>query len=171
MKRLFLLVCVVFIFSLLTVAGGEGSSIRLRVIGASDSVQDVENKRKVFCAVGDLLEKADFKDVEEAEEWILSNLCVIEDEAYSVLCEKETVHAALRNEYYDEEEIFCYSLVITLGEGKGHNFFTTLFPRAAKSLSRAPKNAEKKPLFTFFDGSTLLEARLKIFDIISLTFS
>ncbi len=174
MKNLFFVLCLMFLSVLLLFPRGEGEeTLRLRVIGKSDEARAQEEKMEVARVLSRLLEKERFDTVWEAQEWIENNLDVIENVSKKTLEKlgaEDAVRAELKCEYYEEEDIFEKSLVVTLGKGEGHNFFTTLFPRLTEEFSRVQKGSKKAYSFTFFKGDRLIEGRLLFFDLLHFGF-
>ena len=110
MKKTFLIVCILFVGTILICKPSqESASLRFRVIGASDEKEDVENKMQVAENVGKVLEKERFKTVFEAESWISQNMETIENVSRKTLSERgnsDEVEAFLRDEYYEDEKIY-----------------------------------------------------------------
>ncbi len=161
MKRIILFVCIAFAFVLLLLPAGEGKELRLRVIANSDSISDQTAKMQVVNAVDRMLDRESFKTLDMAEAWIRNNtdriksVCAdtLGNDAFTVeLCDEEFSDGAYR------------SLVITLGEGRGHNFWGTLFPVAAERLSSADGNG--KSFGVISKNGRLVELRSWIADIL-----
>lgn len=116
-------------------------AIRLRILANSDSEKDQEVKRKVRDAVNHEISTwvADLRSVDEARTLIQTRLPEIQKLAEAVL-EKENMNQAVKSEFgqiefptklYGE---FLYpageyeGILITIGEGKGANWWCVLFP-------------------------------------------
>ena len=116
-------------------------AIRIRVIANSNSEYDQEIKMKVKNQVEydmyNLLK--DTKKIEEARELIKNNLDSLEDNIYTTLQKENykqpfTVNFGLN--YFPKKEFkgitynegYYESVVITLGEGLGDNWWCVLFP-------------------------------------------
>jgi stage II sporulation protein R len=116
-------------------------AIRIRVIANSNSKYDQEIKMKVKNQVEydmyNLLK--DTRKIEEARELIKNNLDSLEDNIYTTLQKENykqpfTVNFGLN--YFPEKEFkgitynegYYESVVITLGEGLGDNWWCVLFP-------------------------------------------
>lgn len=146
----------VFLFCILTVViligwnqSGEAESnddyqvipddaIRLRILANSDSANDQAMKEKVRDAVNIEITKwvADITDIEEARKLIQDNLSEIENIVHNVVGDLDFAVA------YDDEITFPMKLygdylypageyeaiLVTLGEGKGSNWWCVLFP-------------------------------------------
>lgn len=115
--------------------------IRLHVVANSDSVEDQAVKIQVKDAVVEylLVALADISDVEEAKCWIAENVALIQNVANSALFGKANsgyAEVSFRKEtfnrrYYDTFALpagVYDSLRITLGEGKGKNWWCVAFP-------------------------------------------
>lgn len=169
MKNVFFILCIIFV-SLLMFLDNTGSKgeLRVRVIGASDEKKDVENKMAVAENTLKMLEKERFKTISEAEDFIENNFDLAKSVAEETLLKRgceDKVEVFLRDEYYENEKKAEKSFVIVIGEGRGHNFFTTLFPKTANKLSSVSENA-KGFSFTFIQDGKILEARFKILDFL-----
>lgn len=145
MKNIILAICSIIIFYLMI---GHVSSLvipedalRIRVIANSDSEYDQmiknEVKENIQYKLYDLLK--DTKGTEEARKIINSNLNYIDSEVNKTLKSNNynldyTINYGLNyfpNKEYKGtiyEEGYYESLVITLGEGKGNNWWCVLFP-------------------------------------------
>lgn len=112
-------------------------SIRLRIISNSDNDIDIKTKlelksyieNKIF----DLIKEAN--DKEEVDQILVNNIDVINNYVYSFLNNKDYKISYGRNYFPKKifkgvvyEEGYYDSLVITLGNGKGSNWWCSLFP-------------------------------------------
>ena len=122
--------------------------IRLHILAPSDSKEDQELKYKVRDALlseyGSLLTEAN--DRSEAEETVRRLLPEIERFAAKTVSEAGraySVSATLSREYYDRRTYEGFtmpageylSLRVTLGEGKGQNWWCVLFPPLCSELA------------------------------------
>ena len=110
-------------------------SIRIRVIPNSNSVEDQEVKREVkeeiYKKMNDIV--GDARNINEARKNIVSNINMVDNIVSSKVSNYE-INYGINNfpskEYkgvkYEEGDY--ESLVITLGEGKGDNWWCVLFP-------------------------------------------
>ncbi len=116
-------------------------AIRIRVIANSDSDYDQKVKLKVKDKVQNDMYKIlkNTKDLNEARNKIKNNLKYVESDIYKVLQEEKynlpfDINFGLN--YFPEKEFkgitykegYYESLVITLGEGLGSNWWCVLFP-------------------------------------------
>ena len=145
--------CIVTL-ALLLVNPCEGDTLRLRVIANSDSISDQSEKMRVVETLDTLFEEQHFKTLDNAENWISSNISEIEAACADVWQGDFT--AEVRREKYDDGEY--QSLVVTLGEGRGHNFWGTLFPDISLRMSGA-KSSKNKPFCVISKGGELFEIR------------
>jgi stage II sporulation protein R len=160
MKNIILLICIISLGIVLFSPVKHEESLRLRVIGNSDSEEDLKTKFEVVNAVDHMLDKSGFKTLDAAELWIQENMSDIKDTCESVLNGGE-YEIELRDEIYPEG--VWRSLVITLGEGKGHNFWGTLFPDIALRASGA-RGEKGKSFFVIAKGTDLIEGRFWLAD-------
>lgn len=139
---LLLLVCLVYVGSL--VADRQklhNELIRLHVVAASDTASDQQIKLSVRDAVLESLEEAleDVRDVEQAKEYIREHLPQLEAVANQVLTElgvdAKAVVSFMEEKFpsrvYDTFSLpsgVYESLRITIGEGKGQNWWCVVFP-------------------------------------------
>ena len=139
MKRTVLIILALAMIFCLSGCGEK--PFRFHVIAASDSVEDQQLKLKVRDAVISLMEKdmKEAKDADEAKEYIESNLGIIREEAQKTVEENgfdyevkaETGVFAFPDKTYGDKTYPAgdYSaLRITIGEGKGQNWWCVLFP-------------------------------------------
>ena len=116
-------------------------SIRFRVIASSDEDSDQELKKQVKNSLNkDIASILKDKDtIEESREALINNLDTIESNVFNTLKKNnsnETFKVNYGNNYFPEKEYkgVTYqegnyeSLVITLGEGNGKNWWCVLFP-------------------------------------------
>lgn len=145
-KTLFVLGLIIATYMIIGVKAEElveipDNAIRIRVIGNSDSEYDQEKKQEIRKEVQlymqNLLKEA--KNIEEARTIINDNLNNINKNIDSYLTqidydENYTINFGLN--YFPEKEYkgikykegLYESLLITLGEGKGKNWWCVLFP-------------------------------------------
>ena len=144
-----------FLFLVLPVAGEEQvyeEVLRLHVLADSDSSDDQNAKIAVRDAILALTEgeMLCFSSLVEAEAWVESNKDLLCAEADRVLSERGCPYKAavsLEEKYFDTRVYdgftlpagYYTALTVTLGEGKGQNFFCMLYP----SLCVTPALGEK----------------------------
>lgn len=117
------------------------NSIRFRVIANSDSEYDQENKKIIAKSLStDIVEiLKETNSINEARTTIQNNLNRFEEEANLVAKSnnyQEKINIDYGNHHFPEKEYkgVTYkegeyeSLVVTLGNGKGENFWCVLFP-------------------------------------------
>ena len=115
--------------------------LRLHILAASDSTEDQNTK----VAVRDALlaftqeEMLCFSSAEEAGKWVEENRESLEREAERVLAARGCTYGvtvSLEKKHFDTRAYDCFTLpageynalTVTLGEGKGQNFFCMLYP-------------------------------------------
>ena len=155
MKKIILFICIAIVFVLLILPSGEVKELRLRVIANSDSAADQRVKMKVVNAVDRMLDRESFKTLDTAEEWLRANTDGIKTACADTLGD-DAFTVELRDEKYSDG--VYKSLVITLGEGRGHNFWGTLFPSISEKISAVKGGG--KTLCTASKNGRLLELRL-----------
>lgn len=116
-------------------------AIRVRVIANSNTKYDQEIKMQVKDVLENDMYKLlkDTKDVDEARNIIKNNIPNVEDDIYNFLQEKDyklpfNINFGLN--YFPEKEFkgitykegYYESVVVTLGEGLGDNWWCVLFP-------------------------------------------
>lgn len=115
--------------------------IRLHVVANSDSASDQAVKLQVRDAVTESLREAlqGAADVEEARQWLQSNLQLIQDIANETLvragCSEQALVSLCKEtfdtRYYDTFTLpagVYHALRITIGEGAGKNWWCVAFP-------------------------------------------
>ena len=115
--------------------------IRLHVVAASDSEEDLSVKLRVRDAVVDSLREAmaDVQDIQEARAYIQDNLPKIQqtaNECLRALGYEGNAVASFREEVFDTRHYDTFSLPagiyealrITIGEGEGKNWWCVVFP-------------------------------------------
>ena len=154
-KRIILFICIAFVFVLMLLQSGEAEELRLRVIANSDGISDQSVKMQVVDAVDRMLDRECFKTLESAEAWITDNT-----DRIKTACADTLGNDDFSVELCDEEfsDGVYKSLVITLGEGRGHNFWGTLFPSISEKISAV--KGDGKALCTVSKNGRLTELRL-----------
>ena len=142
MKKLIIIIAVIiFILSLnKTYELNQNNTIRFRVIASSDEVKDQEIKKEIVRNVSSVInESQKSTSLEETRTYINNKLPEFNEIVEKTLIENNDkrdfkVNYGLnyfpKKELNDEEypEGMYESLVITLGEGQGNNFWCILFP-------------------------------------------
>lgn len=142
MKKLVIIIAVIiFILSLnKTYELNQNNTIRFRVIASSDEVKDQEIKKEIVRNVSSVInESQKSTSLEETRTYINNKLPEFNEVVEKTLLENNDkrefkVNYGLnyfpKKELNDEEypEGMYESLVITLGEGQGNNFWCILFP-------------------------------------------
>jgi stage II sporulation protein R len=111
-------------------------SIRFRVIANSNSNDDQLVKKQVVNNVKNLLLNNNSSNLKESRKYIVDNLPKFEEIVNNTLDENETFHINYGKNYFPEKVFkgvkyssgYYESLVITIGDGKGENFWCVLFP-------------------------------------------
>ena len=115
-------------------------SIRFRVIANSNNSTDQELKKKVVNNLkSNLIDTNKFTNINDTREFINNNLVLLTDTVDKTLKDnnsEEVFHINYGNNYFPEKtynnetykEGEYESLVVTLGNGDGDNFWCVLFP-------------------------------------------
>lgn len=122
-----LLLTIFLIILVATTSCNKQEELRLRILANSNSYVDQQNKEKVKNAVKEIYYEHKYIDVNLLENKLVD---YISNDLYS------TITIEIRDEIfpsktYDGKIIpsgIYHSIVITLGEGKGNNFWTMLYP-------------------------------------------
>ena len=115
------------------------TSIRMRVIAASNSSEDQANKWIVKSALEEVIKKIDVTDYNSVDEYIMENKDIIDSNINEVLTLKHKNISFTSNygyNYFPEKEWkgVVYpsgnykSYVITIGSGLGENWWCVLYP-------------------------------------------
>lgn len=142
MKKLVIIIAV--IISILSLNKSynlnQNNTIRFRVIASSDTLEDQTLKKEIVKNVSGVInESQKFTSIEETRTYINQKLPEFNEVVEKTLLENNDkrdykVNYGLnyfpKKEYNNEEypEGMYESLVITLGEGQGDNFWSILFP-------------------------------------------
>lgn len=147
MKKIIILIIFIIAFYVISPKIVEGAikipedSIRIRIVPNSNSKEDQKIKRKVKKGIQNTMYNLlkEKKDSDNAEKIIKSNLPKIDNEVNEILKRQNynlDYNIKYGYNYFPEknykgikyEEGYYKSLLITLGEGKGDNWWCVLFP-------------------------------------------
>ncbi len=115
-------------------------SIRFRVIAASNTIEDINVKNKVASSIGsEIVEFSNKSTINDARSSLKENLDNINkkiDETFETLDYKNTYNVNYGINYFPEKvykgvkynEGYYESLVVTIGEGEGNNYWCVLYP-------------------------------------------
>ena len=120
-------ICLIFMLLTTTISCNRQDELRLRIIANSDSYVDQQNKEIVKDAIKKIYEKNSYIDVKIIKTELKEYL---NDELYS------EIFVELKNENFPAKSYkgkiipsgIYPSIVITIGEGRGKNFWTMLYP-------------------------------------------
>lgn len=163
---------------ILLLMGGEGEVARIHILANSDKKEDRDVKMKVAEAVEELLREERFDSMATLEKGLSEYLDDIEKRADEVLREEGFSYSAqaevgmkhfekreLRHASFPEGEYL--TLTVKLGEGKGENFWSVMFPRVALGASLA-SGEEGRGKTAIIGGETVVRLRCLILDIFSV---
>lgn len=130
-------------------------AIRVRVIANSNKKEDIQEKEKIKEDINKIVEKIllDVKDINEARFKLKNNIDLITNTVEKSM-EEDNYHKSFTvnygKNYFPRKEFkgvaynegYYESLVITIGEGKGNNYWCVLYPPLC-SLDNKEKNTYK----------------------------
>ena len=152
-----------------------GDIARIHIVANSDNEKDIETKMKVKDKVVDFL--GDKKFSGELEDELLLLVDDIEKEAQKVLLlegAEYSLTAEVKVKHFDRKTL-GYSalpsgeypaLIITLGKGEGHNWWSVIFPEIALSASLSSGEEGSKSKTVIIGGDTILKVRCFLYDLI-----
>lgn len=150
--------------------------LRLHILAASDATEDQNVKVAVRDALLAFTEKEMlcFSSAEEAGRWVEKNKDALEKEAERVLASHGCTYNAtvsLEKKHFDTRAYDGFTLpageynalTVTLGEGKGQNFFCMLYPSLCVTPALGdkidPETAKDKGALLFTDSGYALQLR------------
>ena len=147
MKKVLIIISIILLFNIVTTNVNADNvmipneAIRFRVLANSNNVYDQEVKMDVAMSVQNEIYNLlkDKKNINESRETIKENIPRIESLVEKIFKEKNyinTFKVSYGKNYFPEktykgvtyEEGIYESLLVTLGEGKGDNWWCVLFP-------------------------------------------
>lgn len=151
------------------------SVVRLRVVGAGDGKRDQEVKLMVRDHMLALLGEDDFASREEAVSFLINSAAELETEVNSLLDEKGSGYAAkitVENVLYPECEYESFTLpagryvacTVTLGEGKGKNWWCVLFPPLCYGMEPTEEIMETGSILLTGQEEPEIEFRFRILE-------
>ena len=134
MKKIIIILSIIIGLVSYSKMESKSEMIRFRIISNSDIEVDQKTKMEIVKSLrNELMYKANSK--EEEKEYLISNIPVMKNKINNVLGNNNyTINYGLNYFPYKEyngkkyNEGIYESLVITLGEGEGSNFWCILFP-------------------------------------------
>ena len=113
-------------------------AIRFRIIANSNSISDQNIKKEIVNNLSKELLSNNFNNINEARKYIKNNLSTFKNISESTLKKynNEKVDISYGNNYFPKKEFkgityqegMYESLVITIGDGVGNNFWCVLYP-------------------------------------------
>ena len=109
-------------------------TIRFRIIANSNSLEDQKIKKDIVKNIQEELLNSNANTIEEERQYLVNNLPTLEEKIKELIEDPFIINYG--QNYFPEKEFqgityeegMYESLVITLGEGKGNNFWCILFP-------------------------------------------
>ncbi|MBR6762582.1 MAG: stage II sporulation protein R [Clostridia bacterium] len=151
------------------------SVVRLRVVGAGDGKRDQEVKLMVRDHMLALLGEDNFASREEAVSFLINSAAELETEVNSLLAEEGSGYAAkitVENVLYPECEYESFTLpagryvacTVTLGEGKGKNWWCVLFPPLCYGMEPTEEIMETGSILLTGQEEPEIEFRFRILE-------
>ena len=131
MKKLIIILIGILFFVSIFMNINNNDEIRVRVIPNSNSVEDKEVKEEVMKIVIGYLSSIDRENYKECINNINDNLYKLEDLLVEYNCKIDFEYHTLYNKTYNDNAIKdekTYTLYVVIGEGKGSNWWGTIYP-------------------------------------------
>ena len=149
---------------------------RIHVVANSDSEEDIEVKMKIADEIFRILKNEKFDSIESIEKGLKKRICEIERRSRDILTENGFnygVKAEIGIRSFDKKSLGNSSfhegeytaLVVTLGEGKGHNWWSVLFPDLSFEASLAIGEDGRYGKTVITNGGGVVKFRCLLFDI------
>lgn len=143
---------------------------RIHVVANSDSVRDVKIKMEVAKEISSLIGEDNFESTEKIGEGLEKRLPEIEKTAMDVLEKFSADYGAVTEvgkRYFDKKTLGNASfpegeytaLIITLGKGEGHNWWSVIFPELSFKASLASGEEGGKGKTVVIGGDTVVKLR------------
>lgn len=175
-----LIVSVFLIFAFL----GEGDIpevARIHVIANSDDAEDVAVKMKVKERVADIIGDYTFSSLDEMEKGLNESLDEVLDGVEEVLREENAPYGAVGEvgvRRFEKRTLSAsafpegdyLALVVTLGKGEGHNWWSVMFPEISIGASLAFGEEGEGGRWMAVGGENALVVRCLIVDIVKKLF-
>ena len=132
-KTITIISIIITILCINKIPDNDKEMIRFRIIANSNSIEDQKLKKKVLKEVSKNIINKNIKTIDEERKFIKSNIPLIEEDVkkntldYKINYGKNYFPTKKYNEKIYPEGYY-ESLVITLGDGSGENFWCILFP-------------------------------------------
>ena len=150
MKKIIVIISIIIVIICLNKKNYfEEETIRFRIIANSDNVKDQQLKKEIINEISNDLINNKVKNIEQEREYIINKIPTFEKKIKSKT-NNYTINYG--NNHFPEKtsngktykEGEYESLVITLGEGKGKNFWCILFPPICRIDEEDRENIEYK---------------------------
>ena len=143
---------------------------RIHVVANSDSARDIEIKMEVAKEISRLIGEESFDSTEKIGEGLKKRLPEIEKTAMQVLEKSSADYGAVAEvgvRYFDKKSLGNSSfpkgeytaLIITLGKGEGHNWWSVIFPDLSFKASLASGEEGGKGKTVVIGGDTVVKLR------------
>lgn len=176
--RRFLLIFLALLLVIFAVSADTSNAdvARIHVIANSDSEEDIAVKLKVAESVARLLSNKKFDSMQSIEEGLKESLSEITEISNKTLVDNgmdyfATAEVGVR--HFDKKSLDgsgfpegdYLALVVTLGEGKGHNWWSVMFPDVSLQASLAMGEEGSRGKSVVLGGKTIVKIRCLIFDL------
>lgn len=172
MKRIFIVLTALMLVSSF---GEEGDIARIHILANSNLENDREIKMKVANEVGVVFSEREFDNLEEGlssiageVEKVANEVLLREGAEYPARVEvgrRRFESRALSGALFPEGEYL--TLTVILGEGKGENFWSVIFPRVALGASFA-RGEEGRGKTAVIGGEAIVKMRCLLFEIFNV---
>lgn len=176
MRKIILLLLAGVLF-VLSVSGGSvyDETARIHVIANSDSKEDIAIKLEVADSIRELLADRRFESIEDIEDGLRASLDEITEVSNGTLLRLGADYMAsaevsvryfdrktLGNSAFPEGEYTA--LTVTLGEGRGHNWWSVMFPEVSLGASLAMGEEGGRGRTVILGDGTIVKIRCLIID-------
>lgn len=180
MKRNLLIFIALLLFAFGVSADTHTADVaRIHVIANSDSDEDIYVKMKVAEEIKAILSDEKFDSMEDIKNGLEARIEKIVEAADRVLLENGADYSAaaeVGTKHFDKKSLGnsafpegdYTALTVTLGDGKGHNWWSVVFPDISleASLSMGEEGSCGKTVI--IGGDTVVKIRCLIFDLFNL---
>ncbi len=176
MKRILFVTSVLLILLAAAPDVPSADMARIHVVANSDSEADIAIKMKVADGVSELLKNEKFESLESIRKGLESRLGEIESECNRILgglSAGYTASVSLDVRYFDKKSLGnsmfsegeYLALVVTLGSGGGHNWWSVIFPDVSLEASLALGEEGSAGKSIVIGGESIVKIRCLIFDL------
>ena len=179
MRKTVLIIATLMLFFAVTSDKPTTDVARIHIVANSDSNENIAVKMKVAKEISHLLSKEKFDSLEGINSGLEKRLDEITLAADRILSENMMNYSStaelgvrhfdrrtLGNSAFPEGDYLA--LTVTLGEGKGHNWWSVVFPDISLDASLSMGEEGGKGKTVVVGGDTVVKIRCLIFDLFNL---